>query len=109
MNRRACSVRAGSVSACLKPGAIAPARQKPLPPFRRIALSPICSLGAAVVERLHQAIVRVLKLPDVQEKMTAEGTLPVGGTPAQFGALLRSEVEKWRRIIQQASIAPASL
>lgn len=59
-----------------------------------------------LVERLNQDIHRVLKLPDVSERMMAEGALPIGGTPAQFGALVRSEVDKWRRIIQQAAIAP---
>ncbi len=62
----------------------------------------------AIVERLNQDISRILKMPDVRERMTAEGTLPVSGTPAQFGELVRSEVEKWRRIIQQAAIAPGS-
>lgn len=63
---------------------------------------------AALVERLNQDISRVLKLPDVRERMTVEGTLPVSGTPAQFRELVRSEVDKWRRIIRQAAIAPAA-
>ena len=63
---------------------------------------------AAIVERLNQHINRVLKMPDVRERMAAEGTLPVGSTPAQFGELVRSEVQKWRGIIRQASISPGS-
>ena len=63
-------------------------------------------LPAALVERLNQDINRVLKLPDIRERMTNEGTIPTGGTPAQFGALVRTEVDKWRRIIQQAGIVP---
>ena len=63
-------------------------------------------LPAALVERLNQDINRVLKLPDIHERMMNEGTIPTGGTPAQFGALVRSEVDKWRRIIQQAGITP---
>ncbi len=35
-----------------------------------------------------------------------ERTLPVFGAPAQCGELVRAEVEKWRRIVQQAGIAP---
>ena len=62
----------------------------------------------AIIERLNQDINRILKMPDVRERMTVEGTTPVGGTPAQFGELVRSEVEKWRRIIQRAAISPAS-
>jgi len=63
---------------------------------------------AAIVERLNQEINRILKMPDVRERMTVEGTMPAGGTPAQFGELVRSEVEKWRNIIRQAKIAPAA-
>lgn len=63
-------------------------------------------MPAALVERLNQDINRVLKLSDVRERMVAEGTIPVGGTPVQLGELVRSEVEKWRRIIQQAGITP---
>jgi tripartite-type tricarboxylate transporter receptor subunit TctC len=60
---------------------------------------------AAIVDRLNQDINRVLKMPEVRERMATEGTLPAGGTPAQFGELVRTEVEKWRRIIQQAAIS----
>jgi len=63
-------------------------------------------LPPPLVERLNQDIHRVLKLPEVRERMAAEGTLPVTGTPAQYAELVRSEVERWRRIIQQASIVP---
>jgi tripartite-type tricarboxylate transporter receptor subunit TctC len=62
----------------------------------------------AIVERLNQEVGRILKMPEVYERMTTEGTQPVSGTPAQFGELVRSEVEKWRRIIQQAGIAPGA-
>jgi tripartite-type tricarboxylate transporter receptor subunit TctC len=63
-------------------------------------------MPAALVERLNQDINRMLQLPDVGERMAAEGVLPVGGTPAPFGELVRSELEKWRRIIRQAAITP---
>jgi tripartite-type tricarboxylate transporter receptor subunit TctC len=61
---------------------------------------------APVVERLSADINRVLKLPDVRERMERDGTMPIGTTPAQFGELLRSEIQRWRRIIQQAGISP---
>ncbi len=62
----------------------------------------------ALVERLNQDIQRVLKLPDVRERMSTEGASPAGGTPQQFAALVRSEVDKWRRIIQQAGVQPGA-
>ncbi|MBM3344260.1 MAG: tripartite tricarboxylate transporter substrate binding protein [Betaproteobacteria bacterium] len=61
---------------------------------------------AAIVERLNQDIQRVMRLPDVRERMAGEGTMVVTGTPAQYAELVRAEVEKWRRIIKQAGITP---
>ncbi|MGH8663263.1 MAG: tripartite tricarboxylate transporter substrate-binding protein, partial [Burkholderiales bacterium] len=62
----------------------------------------------ALVERLNRDINRVLAMPEVRERMTAAGTLPAGGTPAQLAQLVRSEVEKWSRIIRQAALSPGA-
>ncbi len=62
----------------------------------------------AIIERLNQDINRILKMPDVRERMMVEGTMPAGGTPAQFGELVHAEMDKWRRIIQQVAITPES-
>jgi tripartite-type tricarboxylate transporter receptor subunit TctC len=64
------------------------------------------NMPPTLVERLNQDINRVLKLPDVRERMAAEGTIPVGTSPAQFTELVRAEVIRWQRIIQQAAITP---
>ena len=58
-----------------------------------------------IVEKLNREIVKILKMPDVREMMAADGSDPVGNTSAQFGAHMRAEVEKWRRVIQDAGIA----
>lgn len=63
-------------------------------------------MSAPLVERLNQDINRVLKLADVRERMLSEGATPVGSTPARFAELVRTDVEKWRRTIQRAGIAP---
>ena len=57
-----------------------------------------------VIDRVYNEIVKILKLPDVREKMETDGSEPVGTTPAQFGAHLRVEVEKWRKVITAAGI-----
>ena len=71
-------------------------------------LSTAAGTPGPIIERLSAAINRVLKLPDVRNRMQADGTLPIGSTPAQFGELLRSEIQKWQRIIQQAGIPPSA-
>jgi tripartite-type tricarboxylate transporter receptor subunit TctC len=63
-------------------------------------------MPAPLVERLNEEIHRVLKAADVRERMISEGAMPNGSTPAQFGELVRADVEKWRRTIQRAGISP---
>ena len=57
-----------------------------------------------IIDRLNREILTILKMADVREKMATDGSEPVGTTPAQFGAHLKTEVEKWRKVIQEAHI-----
>jgi len=60
---------------------------------------------ASVVEKINRDIARVLKLNDVRERMLAEAFLPTSGSPAQFGELVRGEVDLWKKIIKQAGLS----
>jgi NAD(P)-dependent dehydrogenase (short-subunit alcohol dehydrogenase family) len=40
--------------------------------------------------------------PDGKQRMNAEGALPVGNTPEQFAAYMRSEAEKWAKVVKQS-------
>jgi tripartite-type tricarboxylate transporter receptor subunit TctC len=71
-------------------------------------LSAAAATPAPVVQRLNAAINRALTLPDVRSRMEADGLVPVGSTPAEFGELLRSEIQKWQGIIAAAGITPGS-
>jgi tripartite-type tricarboxylate transporter receptor subunit TctC len=57
-----------------------------------------------VVEKLQQQIAAILRLPDIAERMAALGIEPVGSTPAQLGAVLRADVEKWTAVAKSANI-----
>jgi len=57
-----------------------------------------------IVIKLHDEIVAILKQPQVNDHLLAEGAEPVGGTPEQFGALIKSEIEKWGKVIRAAGI-----
>ena len=59
-----------------------------------------------VITRLHGEIVKVMSLPEIREKLVAQGTDPVGSTPEQFGAFMKSESAKWARVIKEANIRP---
>ena len=61
-------------------------------------------LPADVVTRVNTAANQVLRDPEVVEKLKNLGIEPVGGTPAQFSAMLGSELAKWKKIIQDRKI-----
>jgi tripartite-type tricarboxylate transporter receptor subunit TctC len=58
----------------------------------------------AIVARLNKEIARVLHLPDVKDKLVADGADPVGGPAADFGAHVKSEVVKYAKIVKQVGL-----
>jgi tripartite-type tricarboxylate transporter receptor subunit TctC len=60
----------------------------------------------AIVDRLHGLITSGLRAPDVKQHLASEGALIVASTPEQFGAYIRSETEKWARVVKAAGIKP---
>ena len=59
-----------------------------------------------IVARLQQEMAQVLNQADVKERLAADGVTVVAGTPEHFAAFLKSETEKYARIIQAAGIKP---
>ena len=57
-----------------------------------------------IVQRLNAEINAILKEPDVVQKMHASGFDLVGGTPEDFGALIKGESEKWAPVIRKAGV-----
>ena len=56
------------------------------------------------VARLNAAFNKAMKAPDIAEKLVAQGTEPAGSTAEAFGVFIRSETDKWARVIQTAQI-----
>lgn len=57
-----------------------------------------------IVKRLQSEIARIVALPDVVEKLTALGLVPVADTPEEFGAYIRSEIGRWGDIIRRSNL-----
>ena len=53
-----------------------------------------------IIARLHAESVKLLKLPDVKERLDAAGFEPIGSTPEQFAAYTSSEIEKWAKVVK---------
>ncbi len=58
----------------------------------------------ATIDKLNAEMVAVLKLPEVQERLTGVGLEPASGTPAEFEAFIKAEIAKWSKIIKEAGI-----
>ena len=57
-----------------------------------------------VIDKLNAEVVRVLRTPEMKEKMIGLGTEVVANTPEQFAQYLREEMAKWSKIVKDAGI-----
>ena len=61
---------------------------------------------AAVITRLQQEIAKIFKMPDVREKLFAQGVEPVGSTPQEFASFLQNETTVWAKVIRSSGLKP---
>ena len=57
-----------------------------------------------VIARLHTEAVKALRAPDVVEKLSGQGAEPVASTPEEFATFIRSETEKWAKLVKAANM-----
>ena len=58
----------------------------------------------AIVERLNSEAGQILKSKAMEELLAADGVTPAGGTPEQFQALIKSDIARWREVVQRAGV-----
>jgi tripartite-type tricarboxylate transporter receptor subunit TctC len=61
-------------------------------------------MPAEIVEKLRAAIAKAVTDPSLQEKLAAQGAEALASSPEEFGTLLKNEVRRWTRVIQEAGI-----
>jgi tripartite-type tricarboxylate transporter receptor subunit TctC len=59
---------------------------------------------APVIGKLQQATANALRLPDVREKLLAQGAEPIGSTPEEFNSFLDSEIARWAKVIKTSNM-----
>ena len=58
----------------------------------------------AVIDRLHQDIVKALADPELTKRIAVVGARAVGGTPEELGAFIRKELASWATVVKVAGI-----
>jgi tripartite-type tricarboxylate transporter receptor subunit TctC len=59
-----------------------------------------------VLAKLSREIARIIKLPEMSEKLSVQGAIPVGNTSDEFAAFVRKEMDTWGKVAQQVGLKP---
>lgn len=62
------------------------------------------NLPRPILERMNGELNKILKAKDMQERLAGDGVSAAGGTPEQFGAIIKRDIEVWRRVVQKAGV-----
>jgi len=55
-----------------------------------------------IIHRLNTEIVKMLRLPEVEQLLQASGVDPTPTTPEEFGAYVKSEFDKWQKVVKES-------
>jgi tripartite-type tricarboxylate transporter receptor subunit TctC len=61
-------------------------------------------LPRPILDRLNAELNKMLKAKDMQDRLAGDGVSAAGGTPEQFGVLIRKDIETWQRVVQKAGV-----
>jgi tripartite-type tricarboxylate transporter receptor subunit TctC len=59
-------------------------------------------MPASVVTKLHDALVRMLAEPAMRQSLIDQGADPETDTPAEFGAYIKAEADKWAKVVKES-------
>ena len=59
-----------------------------------------------IILRLNTELLKILQRPDIKARFAAEGAEGLGSTPEEFGTYIKSEIDRWGRVIKAAGVRP---
>jgi tripartite-type tricarboxylate transporter receptor subunit TctC len=57
-----------------------------------------------IIDRLHGELSKILRNPNILDRLVNDGPIPVGNTPEEFAAVIKSEQAKWGKVIREANV-----
>ena len=64
------------------------------------------NLPKPILAKLSQEIARIIKLPEMSERLASQGALPVGNTSDEFAAFVKREMATWGKVAQKVGLKP---
>jgi tripartite-type tricarboxylate transporter receptor subunit TctC len=58
----------------------------------------------AIITRVSDALVKAMRLPEIQSQFIALGADPVGSSPAEFAAFIRRDLEKYAKVVKVSGV-----
>ena len=55
-----------------------------------------------IINRLNNEIVKMLRLPEIEQLLQSSGVDPTPTTPEEFGAYVKSEFDKWQKVVKES-------
>ena len=62
------------------------------------------NLPRPILDRVNGELNKIVKNKDMQDKLAGDGVSSAGGTPEQFGALIKKDIDTWRKVVQKAGV-----
>ena len=62
------------------------------------------AISPAILAKLNENFVKAVRSPEIATALEADGAIPVGSTPAQYRQLIISEIDRWKKIVQENGI-----
>jgi tripartite-type tricarboxylate transporter receptor subunit TctC len=59
---------------------------------------------AEIVSRLNQALVQILRQPEVLERLRTDGYDPVGSSPQEFARIVARDIAIWSKVVKAGNI-----
>lgn len=76
-----------------------------MPGFEAISWAGICAPGGTpkpIIDRVYSEIAKVLKVPELRNRLLRDGIEPIGSTPEQYAAHIKKEALKWSKVVKDS-------
>jgi tripartite-type tricarboxylate transporter receptor subunit TctC len=60
------------------------------------------NLPKPIVARLHEELIRIINLPEMRERILADGSEPVGSSPEDFRQFMLADLAKWAKVVRES-------